>query len=170
MKSWLEYNGIEIYVTHNERKSVAAERFIRTLKDKMYRLTNKKMDKKDKNVYIEQLDNIVNKYNNTYHSTIKIKPVDVNWNTCIDFDRKNNKEDPKFKVGDRVRILKYENIFAKVYGQNWSEKGFVITKVRDTVPWTYVFSDLKTEEAFGSFYENESQKASQKEFRIEKNN
>ena len=78
MKSWLEYNGIEIYVTHNERKSVVAERFIRTLKDKMYRLTNKKMDKKDKNVYIEQLDNIVHKQNNAYHSTIKIKPVDVN--------------------------------------------------------------------------------------------
>ena len=85
---------------------------------------------------INKLDNIVNKYNNAYHSTIKMKPVDVKSSTYIDFDKKSNKEDPKFKVGDHVRISKYKNIFAKGYVPNWSEEVFVITKVKSTVPWT----------------------------------
>ena len=87
-----------------------------------------------KNVYIDKLDHIVNKYNHTYHSTIKMKPVDVKSSTYIDFDKKNNKEDPKFIVGDHVRISKYKNIFLKGYAPNWSEEVFVITKVKNTVP------------------------------------
>ena len=95
MKSWLQDNDVELYSTHNERKSVVAERFIRTLKNKIY----KYMASISKIVYIDKLDNIVNKYNNTY-STIKVKPVDVKASTNIDFNKENDKEEPKFEVGD----------------------------------------------------------------------
>ena len=63
-------------------------------------------------------------------------------------NKKNNKEDPKFKVGEHVRISKYKNLFATAYAPNWCEEGFVITKVKNTVPWTYVISDLKSEDVF----------------------
>ena len=79
-----------------------------------------------KNVYIDTLDDIVNKYNNTYHSTIKIKPIDVKNNAHINIDKKVNDEYPKFKVGDPVRISKYKNVFAKGYTPNWSEEIFAI--------------------------------------------
>ena len=89
-----------------------------------------------KNVYIDKLDGIVNGHNNTYHTTIKMKPIDVKDNTYINTDEKINNKDPKFKFGDRVRISKYKNIFAKGYTPNWSEEVFVIKKVKNTVPWT----------------------------------
>ena len=89
-------------------------------------------------------------------------------NTYINTSKKNNYKDPKFKVGDRVRISKYKNIFAKGYMPNWSEEVFVIKKVKNTIPWTYVIDDLNDEEIIGTFYERELQKASQEEFRIEK--
>ena len=114
------------------------------------------------------LDNIVYKYNNIYPSTIKMKPLDVKSSTYIDFDKKNNKEDPKFKVGDHVAISKYKNIFAKGYVPNWFEESVVIIKVENTVPWTYVISDLKVEEIVGTLYGKKLQKTNQKEFRIEK--
>ena len=82
-----------------------------------------------------------------------------------DFDKKDfNKKDPKFKVGDHVRISKYKNIFAKGYTPNWSEEVFVVNKIKNTVPWAYVFNDLNGEEITGSFYEKELQKTNQKEF------
>ena len=127
-----------MYLPYNEGKSVIAERFIRTLRNKIY----KYMTSISKNVYIDQLDDTVNKYNNTYHNTIKMKPVDVKSSTYIDSGKETNDKDPKFKVGDIVRISKYKNIFTKGYVPNWSEKVFVIKKV----PWTYVTSDLKSEE------------------------
>ena len=86
-----------------------------------------------KKLYIDKLDDIVNKYN-TYHRTIKMKPVDVKSSTYINFNKENNKESSKFKVGDLVRISKYENIFAKGYVPNWSEEVFVIIKVKIIVP------------------------------------
>ena len=86
-----------------------------------------------KNICINKLDEIVSKYNNTYHSTIKMKPVDVKSSTYIDFNIKNNKEDPKFKVCDNVRISKYKKTFAKGYVSNWSEEVFVINKVKNNV-------------------------------------
>ena len=79
-----------------------------------------------KNIYIDKLADIINKYNNTYHRTIKMKPFDVESRTYIDFDKENNKEVPKFEVGDHVRISKYKNIFAKGYIPNWSKEVFVI--------------------------------------------
>ena len=120
-----------------------------------------------KNMYVKTLDSIVNKYNNVYHSTIETKPVDLKPSIYIDFNKTNDKGGHKFKVGDHVRISKYKKIFAKCYVPNWSEEVFVITKVKHTVPWTYV-SDLKGEEIVGTFYEKESQKTNQKVFRVEK--
>ena len=102
-KKSLKDNDIEIYSIHNEGKSVAAERFIKTLKTKIY----KYMSSVSKNVYIDKLDDMVDEYNNTYHRTIKIKPVDVKDNSYIDFKKEVNNKNSKFKVGDDVRICKY---------------------------------------------------------------
>ena len=121
-----------------------------------------------KNVYINKLDDIVGEYNNTYHRTIKMKAVDVKDNAYIDFEKEINDKDPKFKVGDNVRISKYKNIFAKRHTPSWSEEVFVISKIKNTVPWTYVINDLNREEIIGTFYEKELQKTNKKEFRIEK--
>ena len=95
-----------------------------------------------KNVYIDKSDDIVDEYNNTYHTAIKMIPINVRDNTNINIDREINNKDPKFKVADHVRISKYKNIFAKGYTSNWSEEVFVIKKVKNTVPWTYVINDL----------------------------
>ena len=121
-----------------------------------------------KNVYIDKLDDIINEYNNTYHRTIKRKPVHVENNTYVNFNKEVNNKDPIFKVGDYVRISKYKNTFAKGYMPNWSEGVFIIKKVKNTVPWTYVINDLNGEKIIGTFYEKELQKTNQKEFRIGK--
>ena len=111
-----------MYSTHNEGKSVVAKRFIRTLKSKIY----KYMTSISKNEYIDKLDDIVDEYNNTYHTTIKMEPMDVKDNTYINADKEIKNKDPKFKVGDHVRISKYKNIFGKSCMPNWSEEVFVI--------------------------------------------
>ena len=113
-KKWLQDNNIVMYSTNNEGKSVIAERFIRTLKSKIY----KHMTSISKNVYIDKLNDIVDKYNNTYHITIKMKPIDVKDNTYINTDKEINNKDPKFRVGDRVRVSKYKKTFAKGYTPN----------------------------------------------------
>ena len=123
-----------MYLIQNEGKSVHTERFIRILKTKIY----KYMTSVSKHVFTDKLDDIVNEYNNTYHRTIKMKPVDVKDNTYVDSSKNVNDKDPKFNVGGHVRISKYKNIFAKGYTSNWSEKDFVIKKVKNTVPWTSV--------------------------------
>ena len=102
IKSWLNDNGFEMYLKHYQRKSVFAERFIRTLKNKI--CTH--ITAISKNVYIEKLDEIINKYSNTYHKTIKMKPVNVKSSTYIEYDVEHNDKDPKFKVGNYVRISK----------------------------------------------------------------
>ena len=150
--------------TYNEGKSVITEIFIRTLKNKIF----KHITAISKNIYFYVLDHIVNKYNNTVDRTIKMKPIDVNDDSCVDYNEDFNKKDPNFKVGDHVRISKYKNVFAKGYTPNWSEEVFVVNKIKNTVPWTYVINDLNGEEISGSFYEKELQKTNQKEFRIEK--
>ena len=153
-----------MYLIHNEGKFVVAERFIRTLKTKFYKYMTSCISK---NVYVNKLDDIVDEYNNTYHRTIKRKPVDVKDNKYIDFNKEVNDKDPKFKVGGHVKISKYKNIFAKRYTPNWSEEIFVVSKIKNTVPWTCI-NDLKDEEIIGTFYEKQLQKTNQKEFRIEK--
>ena len=87
-----------------------------------------------------------------------MKPVDVKDNTHIDSVKAVNDKDPKLKVGDHVRISKYKNIFGKGYTSNWSQKGFVIKKVKNTVPWTYVINDLNGGEIIGTFYEKKTKK------------
>ena len=120
----MKINNIEIYSTCNERKSIVAERYIRTLKNKIF----KHMTAISKNVYFDVLDDIV----------------------------------------DNVRISKYKNIFDKGYAPNWSEKIFVVSKIKNAVPWTYFVSDLNGKKITGSFYNKELQKASQEKFRLEK--
>ena len=164
LNNWLQDNDIVMYSTNNKGKSVVAERFIRTLKNKIY----KYMTSISKNVYIDKLYDIVKKYSNTYHTSIKMKPVDVKDNTYIDFTKEVNDKNPKVEVGDHVRISKYKNTFAKGYMRNWSEEIFIIKKIKNTVPWRYVINDLNGEEIIGTFYENELQNTDQKEFRIEK--
>ena len=122
-KKWLKNNDIVMYSTHNEGKSVVAERFIRTLRNKIYKYMTSIYD--------------LNEYNNTYYTAIKMKPIDVKDNTYINTDREVND-----KVGDHVRISNYKNIFAKCYTPNWSEEVFVIKEIKNTVPWTYVINDL----------------------------
>ena len=119
-------------------------------------------------MYTDKLDDIVNEYNNTYHRTTKMEPIDAKDNTYIDFGKEDNDNDPIFKVGDHVRISKYKKIFAKGYTRNWSEEIFVIKKIKNTVSWTYVISDLNGEEITGTFYEKELQTIDQEKFRTEK--
>ena len=118
-----------MYSIHNEGKSVVAGRFIRTLKTKIYKYTILV----SKNVYISNLDDIVGEYDNIYHRSIKMKPVDV------------NDKDPKFKVEDLVRISKYKIIFAKEYTPNWSDEVFVVSKIKNAVPWACFINDLNGE-------------------------
>ena len=105
---------------------------------------------------------------NTYHKTIKMKPIDVKNDSFAEYNEESNEKDPKFKVNDHFRISKYKNIFTKGYAPNWSEEIFVVKKIKNTVPWTYVIGDLNGAEIVGSFYEKEFQKTNKKEFRTEK--
>ena len=107
-----------------------------------------------KNVYTDKLDNVVNKYNSTYHSTIKMKPVDVKPSTYIDSGIKSNYKNSKFKVSDHVTISKYEKGFVL----NCSEKVFVIKKVKNIVSWTYVIEHINGEDIIGTFYQKNSKK------------
>ena len=141
-------NGYQtMYSTYNEGKSVVVERFIRTLKNGLY----KHMTATNKNVYYNVLSDAVSEYNNTKHSTIKMKPIDV----------KNNKtiyKSARFNVGDRVRIFKFKNIFAKGYTPNWSKEIFIINKINNAVPYTHNMKDLNGEKIKGIFYDKELQK------------
>ena len=144
-----------MYSTYNEGKSVVAERFIRTLKIKLY----KRMTATGKKVYYNVLDDVVNKYNNTKHSTIKMRPIDVKDKNKRVYIDEHNEKDSRFKVGDRVRISKFKNIFAKGYTPNWSKEVFIVDKINYAVPYTYNLKDLNDEEIIGSFYDRELQKS-----------
>ena len=154
-KRWLSRNNIIMYSTFNEGKSVVVERFIRRLKNKLH----KHMTATGKNVYYDVLDDIVNEYNNTKHNTIKMKPKDVGNNNKRVYIDEHNEKRSRFKVGDRVRISKFKNIFAKEYTPNWSREIFIVDKINDTVPYTYNIKDLNDEEIIGSFYDRELQKS-----------
>ena len=139
-----------MYSTCNEEKPVVPEKFIKIFKNKIF----KHMRAVSKNVYFDVLD-LVDKYNNAFHRTIKMKPVDVNSNSYAEYNVGSNEKDPKFKVGDHMRISKYTNISAKGYTPNWSEEVFVVSKINNTVLWTYVISDFNGEDIVGTFYEKE---------------
>ena len=150
-----------MYSIHNEEKSVIAERFIRTLKNKIY----KHMTSVSKNMYINKLDDIgmniiIHIIEQLRRNLLILKIIHI-----LILKIKINDRDSKFKIGDHVRISKYKNIFTKGYMPNWSEEVFV---VRNTVPQTHVINDLNGEEIIGKFYEKELQKTNQEEFRIEK--
>ena len=125
-KRFLIINNIEMYSTYNEGKSVVPERFIINLKNKIY----KHMTAVLKNVYFDVLDDIVNKYNNTIHRIIKMKPIYVTSDSYAEYNEDSSEKDPKFRVGDHVRISKYKNIFAKRYTKKWSEEAFVVSKIK----------------------------------------
>ena len=112
-------------------------------------------------MYIDKLDDIVNKYNNTYHRPIKMKTIDVKDNTYVKIDKEVNSKDPKFKIGDHVRISKYKNIYGKRYTSVWYEEVFVTKEVKNTVPCNYVINYINGEEILGTFYEKELQKTNQ---------
>ena len=154
-KKWLKDNDIKMYSTHNAGKSVVAVKFIRSLENNIYKwlLCQKIFD---------VLDDIVHEYNNIYHRTIKVRPIDVKSDCFAEYNE-------EFKVGDHVTISKcFTHIFAKGYTPNLSEEIFVISKIKYTVPWTCIINDLNGEEIVGTLYEKELQKTNQKEFRIEK--
>ena len=141
-KKWLSDNNIIMYSTYNEGKSVVAERFIRTLKNKLYKHMT-----------------ATGKYNNNKHSTIKMKLTDVKDNNKRVYIDEHNEKDSRFKEGDRVRISKFKKIFAEGYTPNWSKEIFIVNKINDTVPYTYNIKDLNDEEIIGSFYDRELQKS-----------
>ena len=147
-----------------KEKSIAEDIFTRILKNKIY----KYMISVSKYVYIDNLDDKVNKYNNIYHRTIKMKPVNINLSTYFDFNK--NKWDPKFKIDDILGISKYKNIFAKAYTRNWSGEVLVIKKVKNIVPWTYVINDRNGEEIVGTFNKKELWKTNQKRVYKRKSN
>ena len=136
---------MEKYSTYNEGKSAVAEKFIKTLKNKIYKHMTAVL--KDFDV----LDVIIDEYDNTFHKTIKIKPIDIKLDSYSVYNVESNEKDLKFKAGDHVRISKYKNIFAKVYTPNWYEEVFAISKIKNTVPWTYVINDLNDEETIRTF-------------------
>ena len=123
-KTFLKENNIEMYSTCNEEKSAVAERFIKTLKNKIF----KHMTAVSKNVYFDVLDDIVDNYNNTFHRIIGMKPIDVKFDSYTEYNVDSDEKDPKFEVGDHVRISKYKNIFAKRYTPNWSEELLVVKR------------------------------------------
>ena len=125
-KDFLKINNIEMYSTYNEGKSVLAERFIRTLKNKIF----KHMTAISKNVYFDVLDDIVNKYNNTVHRTIKMKPIDVTSDSYAEYNEDSNKKDPKFKIGDHVRISKYKTFLLKDILQIGRKKFLLLVKLK----------------------------------------
>ena len=123
-----------------------------------------------KNVYFYVLNDIIKNCNNTYHKTIKMKSINVNTNYYAEYHVDSNKKDPdpKFQVCDHIRISKWKNIFPKGYTPNWSEDVFVIRKIKNIFPGTYVINNLNGEEIVGTFYEKELQKTFQEKFRIGK--
>ena len=144
-KRFLKVNSIEMYSAQNEGKSAVDERFIRTLKYKIF----KHMVAVSKNVYFNVLDDIVTKYNNTVHRKIKLKPLDVTSDSYAEYNEDSNVTETKLKVGDDVSISKHKrNTFAKGYTKNWSEEVFAVSKIKNIVPWTYVISDLNGEKEF----------------------
>ena len=163
---------IELYSTENEEKSSVVERWIRTMKEKMW----KYFSANSTNVYIDVLPDLVREYNNTRHSSIKMTPVKASkkenelkvWRNLYPDHLEIYDIKPKFSVGDKVRVSKKKKTFEKGYTTRWTEEILTIVEVKRTSPVTYKITDLNGEEITSTFYERELQKTSQELFRIEK--
>ena len=163
---------VELYATENEEKSSIAERWIRTMKEKMF----KYFTDNSTYTYIDVLPDLVEDYNNTVHSSTKLTPVEASkeenelkvWRNLYPDRYKTSRLNPKFSVGDEVRITKKKKVFEKGYTTRWTEEIFTIKEIRETNPITYKLEDLQGEEIKGTFYEPELQKTEQQVFRIEK--
>ena len=172
-KEFLKKEKIKLYHTENEEKSSVVERWNRTMKNRMWKM----FTANNNTIYWDKLDKLVNDYNNTKHSSVKMTPKEAS--------KKENEEKvsvnlygnliywkpkkPKFTIGNKVPISKYKRrVFDKGYTPNWTEEVFVVDKVLPTKPVTYEIVDSMGEEIEGSFYEKELQKAKQQTFRIEK--
>ena len=163
---------LDIYSTENEEKSSMVERWIRTMKEKMWKYFT------DNNTYryIDILPDLVEDYNNTVHTSIKMTPIEASkkkneliaWRNLYPDRYKIHNLQPKFSVGDEVRITKKKKVFEKGYTTRWTEEIFTIKKIQNTNPITYKLEDLQGEEIKGSFYEPELQKTGQQIYRIEK--
>jgi hypothetical protein len=163
-KSLLNKHDILMYSTKSELKACIVERFNRTLKERMWRYFNEKNTHK----YLNVLDQLISSYNNTYHRSIKTKPINVNkenelkiFTTLYGYERNvgdENKIEIKFKVGDKVRISKMKRVFEKGYTPNWTREIFVIHQVLATNPPTFIIKDLENEIIEGTFYQSELQK------------
>ena len=163
---------VYLYATENEEKSSIAERWIRTMKEKMF----KYFTDYNTNKYIDVLPELVEDYNNTVHSSTKLTPTDASkeenelkvWRNLYPDRYKTSRLNPKFSVGDKVRITKKKEVFEKGYTTRWTEEIFTIKEIRETNPITYKLEDLQGEEIEGTFYEPELQKTEQQIYRIEK--
>ena len=163
---------IELYSTENEEKSSVVERWNRTMKEKMW----KYFSANSTSVYIDVLDDLVEQYNNTRHSSIKMTPVEASkkpneiqvWRNMYPEHVEIKTHHARFSVGDKVRITKKKKTFEKGYTPRWTEEVFTISAVQNTSPVTYKIPDLNGEEIQGTFYEAELQKTNQDVYRIEK--
>ena len=172
MNDLRKLNNIKLYSTENEEKSSIAERWIRTMKEKMFKYFT------DNNTYkyIDVLPDLVEDYNNTVHSSTKLTPIEASkkkneltvWRNLYPDRYKTSRLNPKFSVGDEVRITKKKKVFEKGYTTRWTEEIFTIKEIRETNPITYKLEDLQGEEIKGTFYEPELQKTEQQIYRIEK--
>ena len=163
---------VYLYATENEEKSSIAERWIRTMKEEIFKYFT------DNNTYnyIDALPELVEDYNNTVHSSTKLTPTDASkeeneltvWRNLYPDRYKTSRLNPKFSVGDKVRITKKKEVFEKGYTKRWTEEIFTIKEIRETNPITYKLEDLQGEEIEGTFYEPELQKTEQQIYRIEK--
>ena len=172
-KDFLKKHDVMLYHTQNEEKSSVVERWNRTMKNRM----RKVFTSNNNSIYWDKLDTLLDDYNNTKHTSIKMTPTEASKKRNEKQVFANLYEDeiyrkpgkPKFSIGDKVRISKYKRpVFDKDYTPNWTEEVFVIDKINLTKPVTYNIVDLLGEKIEGSFYEKELQKAKQQTFRIEK--
>ena len=173
MTAWIKENDIVRYSTHGEHKSAVVERFNRTLKTNMW----KRFTAENTRNWVSMLDKLLSEYNNKYHTTIRMKPVDAAlkenesevWNNIYNKTSQKGKiSSAKFKLGDTVRISRIKGLFEKGYLPNWSEALYKIHEIKSSEPVTYVIKDTKDEVIAGSFYNEELQKSEQEIFRIEK--
>ena len=161
-QTWIKSKKITMYSTYGESKSVVAERFIRTIRTNIERLITETKSRD----WVGNLDMLVDNYNNTKHSTIRMTPTEASKpeNEITVFNNLNLKpkrkeiKKAKFKVGDQVRISKIKKTFEKGFKHNWTFEVFTIEKVLDTEPITYKIVDFDNEPVEGSFYSEELQK------------